>query len=226
MGWPKAITLDFYGTVVKEDHELVAGIAAEIARASDREASAGQVNAYWGRHFEELCLKSFGDGFIYQREVERQALGRTLEHFESPLPIEGLLEMIFAYWASPAIYPESKDVLAACPLPIHLVTNIDNAELHLAMKSHELSFPLVVSSEDCRAYKPRPEPFQAALATLGVAPHEVLHVGDSYDSDVAGAQALGIPVLWLDRKGNGVPEGRRHPEYVADSLAGVLGIVR
>lgn len=47
-----------------------------------------------------------------------------------------------------------------------------------------------MTSEDARAYKPRPEPFRLALDRLGLCPGDVLHVGDSPASDVAGAQAL------------------------------------
>ena len=39
-----------------------------------------------------------------------------------------------------------------------------------------------------------------ALALLGRSSHEVLHVGDSFSSDGMGARAVGIPVLWINRK--------------------------
>jgi len=55
----------------------------------------------------------------------------------------------------------------------------DNADLASALKHVRMSFDHVVTSEDCRAYKPRPEPFQRALRLLGLEAHEVLHVGDS-----------------------------------------------
>ncbi len=45
-----------------------------------------------------------------------------------------------------------------------------------------------------------PEIFEAALAALGVAPDEAVHVGDSLKADVAGAAALGIRTVWITRR--------------------------
>jgi len=63
----------------------------------------------------------------------------------------------------------------------------------------------VVSSEDARCYKPAAAMFGAGLATLGLAAHEVLHIGDSLAADVRGARAASIDVVWLNRAGRPVP---------------------
>ena len=49
--------------------------------------------------------------------------------------------------------------------------------------------------------KPHSPIFLTALERAGVEPHEALHVGDSYASDVLGAQGVGIYPLLLDRDG-------------------------
>ncbi|MFR9727331.1 HAD family hydrolase [Streptomyces sp. MS19] len=56
-----------------------------------------------------------------------------------------------------------------------------------------------------------------ALRLLGRAAGEVLHVGDSFRSDVAGAAAVGIPAAWVNRTGRAAPEGPR-PAYEVASL--------
>jgi len=45
--------------------------------------------------------------------------------------------------------------------------------------------------------KPHPAAFEAALASLGVPPSRVLHVGDSLLHDVAGARAAGVDSLFV-----------------------------
>jgi putative hydrolase of the HAD superfamily len=45
--------------------------------------------------------------------------------------------------------------------------------------------------------KPRPYIFQAALARLRVRPDEVAMVGDSLNSDVLGAQGVGLRTIWI-----------------------------
>jgi 2-haloacid dehalogenase/putative hydrolase of the HAD superfamily len=110
-------------------------------------------------------------------------------------------------------------------LPICLVSNIDNAELDSALRYNKLHFDLIVTSEDCRAYKPRREMFEKALLLLGLSREEVLHVGDSLGSDVRGAKAWGIPVLWLNRKNRPIPTGASAPDYITADLEGLLNIL-
>ena len=58
-----------------------------------------------------------------------------------------------------------------------------------------------------RAYKPHRELFLKALEVSGCRAKEVVHIGDSVTSDVAGAASAGIRPLLLDRRGKGAPEG-------------------
>jgi putative hydrolase of the HAD superfamily len=50
---------------------------------------------------------------------------------------------------------------------------------------------VVVAGAECPA-KPAVEPFERALDSLGVQPAETVHVGDSLETDVAGANAAGL----------------------------------
>lgn len=70
--------------------------------------------------------------------------------------------------------------------------------------------------------KPDPAPFEMAMDALGVRPETTVHVGDSPDSDVTGANALGMAsVLFADGKGPGEPE----PTYRIDSLAALPSLL-
>ena len=53
----------------------------------------------------------------------------------------------------------------------------------------------VTISSEAGAAKPDPAIFRVALAASGLAPDEVLHVGDTVREDWAGARAAGLPVL-------------------------------
>jgi putative hydrolase of the HAD superfamily len=59
-----------------------------------------------------------------------------------------------------------------------------------------------VSSAEAGAPKPDPAIFVSALELAGCEPAEALHVGDTREEDVAGAQAAGIRALLLDRDGS------------------------
>ena len=59
-------------------------------------------------------------------------------------------------------------------------------------------FPVRIYSMDIGHAKPRREPFAAALRALGVAPADVIHVGDIERTDVQGALAAGMRAARLD----------------------------
>jgi putative hydrolase of the HAD superfamily len=65
----------------------------------------------------------------------------------------------------------------------------------------------VVCSAVAGAPKPFANVFHAALALAGAAPREAVHVGDSLELDIAGAQALGIRAILLQREGGRAPTG-------------------
>ena len=58
-----------------------------------------------------------------------------------------------------------------------------------------------VSSAEAGAEKPHAAVFLSALGKAGVAPNEVVHVGDQHRSDVLGARGVGIHPVLLDRGG-------------------------
>lgn len=224
MKWPRAILLDFYGTVVEEDCAQIGYVCSEIARASSEGATVKEVSSYWGRMFKEMSINSHGSDFRTEREIEQASLQAVLLHFSADLDSGALTQILYDYWERPDIFSESRDVLARCHVPVCLVSNIDNADLTSALEHNGLSFDLIVTSEDCEAYKPRPEMFRKALSLLGLSNKDVLHVGDSLGSDIRGARALGIPVLWVNRTGRKLPADGESPDYVSTDLTGMLNI--
>ena len=223
---PRALLLDFYGTIVEEDTIPIRRICERIAETSPSGVEPAEVGSYWGRVFSQMCFQSWGKAFQLQKELERLSLEQVLEHFESNLDGDALSETLYEYWSHPTLFPESRPVLAQCRVPICLVSNIDNAELKSALEHNDLHFDWIVTSEDCRAYKPRGEMFHQALSLLGLSPREVLHVGDSLGSDVRGAKSAGIPVLWVNRQNRETPGGAEAPDYVSADLRGLLPVLR
>jgi FMN phosphatase YigB (HAD superfamily) len=49
-------------------------------------------------------------------------------------------------------------------------------------------------------------------------PDSVWHVGDSLESDVAGAKGAGLRSVWLNRRGLVLPEGAPRPDHEIGSL--------
>jgi len=57
-------------------------------------------------------------------------------------------------------------------------------------------------SQDLGVEKPDARMFHAACKHAGCAPRELMHVGDSLQTDVAGANGVGAVSVWLNRDGS------------------------
>ena len=71
-------------------------------------------------------------------------------------------------------------------------------------------FDIIVASHDTRIRSAKPDPhiFNWTLAKVGVSAEEVIHVGDTYEADIIGAQNVGIRPILIDRDGTQI--GRWH----------------
>jgi 2-haloalkanoic acid dehalogenase type II len=223
--WPKAILLDFYGTVVEEIRTPVEEICRQIADVSAGAISEKEVVSYWARVFIGLCSHSFGPAFQLQKTLEQRSLEEAFEYFQIGLDSHSLSRLLSEYRSCPTLFPESRSVLSHCRIPICLLTNIDNSEIRRAVSFTGLDFAHTVTSEDCQAYKPRPELFKEALTRLRLNPQDVLHVGDSLNSDIQGAREMGIPVLWINRRKTVLSAGAIQPDYTSTDLNGMLDIL-
>lgn len=202
----KAIFVDFYGTLVYEDGEVIEKVSQEIFDTGVVEDKS-LIGAYWWKEFQSAFLDSYGDTFQTQRELEYQSLAKTISRFHSTADAVALSDMMFAYWRKPPIFQESKSFLNAAPVPVYIVSNIDREDILQAVAFHELKPAGIFTSEDARAYKPRRELFEYALEAAGLKPDQVIHIGDSLSSDIKGAAELGISAIWVNRGHREVPQG-------------------
>jgi len=114
-------------------------------------------------------------------------------------------------------YPETLWVLAqlAERYPLASLTN-GNADLDVIGIGQY--FQVRMYSRDAGCAKPDRRIFQGTAAALGVAPAEMLHVGDDPLMDVEGARAAGCPVVWIDRGVLAWPDDLVVPDLRIESL--------
>lgn len=91
-------------------------------------------------------------------------------------------------------------------LRLGLVSN-GQRDLEEFAEHHGLDVDVCVGSKHHGYVKPHRSIFETALAALDVRAHDAAMVGDSVEEDVAGASALGMRAILLDRDGI-------HPEWV------------
>lgn len=216
----KAAFLDFYGTLVHEDDAIIAGICREIA-GQTRDIDAKTVGAVWSEHFTSLYKAAHGETFDTQRALESSSLNWVAQHFGVELR-DGVDSELFAYWQRPEIFDDTRSFLFDVPQHVTtcVVSNIDTDDLNAAIEHHGLVFDSVVTSESAKSYKPNAHIFDTALQVMNVEASEALHIGDSLSSDVAGAEAIGIKTVWLNRGRKALRPGYS-PDYVVNDLAEV-----
>ncbi len=113
------------------------------------------------------------------------------------------------------------DELRRHGLKIGLVTN-GQRDLEEFVAHHRLEVDAMVGSRLHGRTKPHPSIFVAALRMLDARPQEAAMVGDSYEDDIAGARALGMRAILLDRDGIRPDEPERIDTLLA--LPAALGL--
>jgi 2-haloacid dehalogenase/putative hydrolase of the HAD superfamily len=223
----RGILLDFYGTLVHEDDEIIPLICDEIRRHAVEPVTTGEIARYWSASFFPMCHRSHGEVFIPQRQAGLASLRVTTVHFRSRADPMALIQQQFSPWRAPPIFPDARpflDALRALSIPVCIVSNVDRPDIEAAIAHHALRVDVLVTNDDARAYKPHPEMFHLGLELLGLTAGKVLHVGGSRSSDVAGAQAMNIPVAWINRS-NRPRGGEPIPDYIVTDLNGVMEII-
>ncbi len=125
-------------------------------------------------------------------------------------PIEALWEIYFAARNSVELYPDSLPALQRITArwPLASLTN-GNADLQrIGIHAH---FAHHICARDSGVAKPDPRIFLAAAERLGVAPEQILHVGDDPAMDMAGARDAGLRTAWINRDGQAWPAGLGPP---------------
>ena len=100
-----------------------------------------------------------------------------------------------------SVLPDAARVvrLLAAKYPLTIISN-GFKEVQYYKFAHsglEDCFTHILISEEVGINKPQPGIFDIALARNGVSADEAVMIGDSFTSDIAGAQAAGIDQIWL-----------------------------
>lgn len=151
-------------------------------------------------------------------EMRRLTLRRALhESGADPALLEPAYEIFYAARNKVECYPDSLAALEriAARVPIAALTN-GNADLTRIGMSHHFAFQL--GAREHGAAKPDAGIFHAACQRLGVARHEVLHVGDHIEMDALGATRAGLRSCWINREGQAWTHDTLRPDLEFNDL--------
>lgn len=163
---------------------------ADLLRESDLELRVGTID----QGIELSTIDRFSalgtrlgqsDQFAFARALTEVHMGVLREAVTVPLHHEAIL-------ASLAIDHR----LGICSNFTHAAT----ARAILREVGFDRHLSSIVISEEVGIRKPRAEIFESVIEALGMAPSEILYVGDDLRADVQGAAAVGMRTVWLTRQ--------------------------
>ncbi len=150
--------------------------------------------------------------------LRRETLRRALQQAGDDTALaEPAFEVFFAERQRVHLYPDVRPALERLSglFPLVALSN-GNADIHLAGVGG--FFQHKVSAREVGVGKPDPHIFRTAAERVGLAPHEVLHVGDDAVLDVLGALGVGMQTVWVNRGGHGWPSAEQTPHITVADL--------
>jgi HAD superfamily hydrolase (TIGR01549 family) len=206
----QAVLLDALGTlleldppgprlaaVLREDHGIELS-PTEATRAFGKEIAYYRAHHLEGRDETSLAALRGRCAEVLHKALPARAAG-ALTVGKVQAAMEGAL--CFRAYADAL---ETLPLLSAQGYRLVVVSNWDISLSGVLHDAGVLDVNAVLTSAQVGAAKPDPAIFEAALALVGVAAEQAVHVGDSPAQDVAGARAAGVPAVWLCR---GEPPG-------------------
>lgn len=155
-------------------------------------------------------------------DLRREALRRLLVESKEDVNLADDAFAVF-YQARQQVdlYPDALDLLEmlSARYPVVALSN-GNADVHLVGIGKY--FHSAVNPATAGVSKPDPRIFEAAALSAGVAPHEVLHIGDDAHLDSAGALAAGMQAVWVNRADQRWPHELANPPHAEVTSLGAL----
>lgn len=191
--WPKTISFDCYGTLVRWPETLRAVFDSLLPPGAD---GAAFHKDFIGFH---VALKY--EPYRPYSEVLRLALAATMSRWGLTgiaSAQERLLREIRAIPAYPEVVPVLRSLAKKFRLAI--ISNTEDGLIADTVRGLDVQCE-VVTAEQARAYKPDHRLFAYAHQRLGVTAAEVLHVGAGYATDMVPAFELGLARIWINRRG-------------------------
>lgn len=146
--------------------------------------------------------------FTAQRHLTMQRAFAACGMDDAPLDV--LWDIYFTARNSVELYADSLPALQRITAT-HPVASLTNGNADLDMIGIRTHFAHHVCARDSGVAKPDPRIFVLAAERLGVAPEEILHVGDDPVLDVVGARDAGLRTAWINRSRAPWPEALGTP---------------
>jgi putative hydrolase of the HAD superfamily len=161
---------------------------------------------YWKLYREERVNK---------QDLRRGRLIDAFNRFDMTFPLETIDALAVAYIDELPIdnhlFDGAVEVLSYLveKYRLHIITNGFQEVQHLKLKNSGIHsfFHTITSSEEVGLKKPNPVIFHRALEKAKVTIENSIMIGDSFEADIQGAEAVGMKTLFYNYRNEEVPHG-------------------
>jgi putative hydrolase of the HAD superfamily len=206
-----------YAEAARRNAELdVARLREEIDRVREEFWSDADRHRQWRVRLADAYGEIVTEA-LAAAGVDDPELGRSLGALHHELRVEAIAPLEGAI--------ETLQELRSRGVTLGLITNGGSEGQRAKIERFALAahFAYIGIEGEVGHGKPHRIAYNTALTALGVEAKDCWMVGDNLEWDVAGAQAVGIRGIWLDRSGGGVPDGVPvEPDAVVRSIAELL----
>ena len=183
-------TFDCYGTLI----DWNGGIRAELVRLWPDEDADELLRRY---HELEPEVEHAEPGLSY-REVMQRVLARL---GDVPAGEEDALGRSLPGWSA---FPEVREVLErarARNWRLGILSNTDRDFIDASKATIGVPFDETVVASEIGSYKPAPKHWEVFYERTGADPARHVHVAQSMFHDIVTANALDLPSVWINRRG-------------------------
>jgi 2-haloalkanoic acid dehalogenase type II len=193
------VTFDCYGTLIDWDR----GIASAFRSALSADGVGLDLDRLLAT-YHELEPVVEAESFRNYRDVLTETSRRLAARMGWPLAAAraGFLAESLPSWTPFSDTNVALERLAGAGCRLGILSNVDDDLLAGTRRHFTVAFEpaLIITAQQVRSYKPAAGHFEAARAKLGG--QRWIHAAQSYFHDVVPARGLGIPVAWINRKGD------------------------
>jgi putative hydrolase of the HAD superfamily len=204
---PRAVLLDFYGTMACDVHPT--SPIDEVLGRRGYELSDRQREQWWNGDLDGIeHLEHSRSREYYAAWQADRLLALLAEADVHPGEYELILDELHTGRAERILqaYPEVPEVLEelrARGLQLAVCSNWDwDLEPAVAEVGLTQAVDVLVSSAWAGARKPHPRIFGHTLEQIGCDPADAVFVGDTWGPDVEGPRAMGMCAVYLERDGH------------------------
>lgn len=102
-----------------------------------------------------------------------------------------------------------------------VISNIDDQLLSQTIKQFAVKFDVLVTSEQTRSYKPKPDIFNRAVELIGQHPSRIVHIAEGR-CEATPVRALGMQSIWVNRSPRSDDGSKAQPNAVVANLTEIV----